>query len=254
MLKVDNLEFSFKDFQVLSGISFEAKKGEFVSILGNNGAGKSTLLKCIAKLLKPKRGVVLIDGKNVNSYSLNQLSKNVAYVPQRYTTNRITVYEAILLGRKPHFTGLIPSSEDLEKVEMALDIFDLKHLAFRYLDEISGGELQKVVIARAFVQEPKVLLLDEPINNLDLKNQIEVLRILRKLSRQEEILVVVILHDLNLAIRFSDWFIFIKDKKIFASGGKEIITADMISKVYGVDVKVEKHGDEIFVVPIVAAI
>lgn len=91
MLKVDNLEFSFKDFQVLSGISFEAKKGEFVSILGNNGAGKSTLLKCIAKLLKPKRGVVLIDGKNVNSYSLNQLSKNVAYVPQRYTTNRITV-------------------------------------------------------------------------------------------------------------------------------------------------------------------
>lgn len=254
MLKVDGLEFSFKDFQVLSGVSFEARKGEFVSILGNNGAGKSTLLKCIARLLKPKSGVVLIDGKDANSFSLHQLSKNVAYVPQRYTINRITVYEAILLGRKPHFTGLVPSSEDLEKVEMALELFELKHLAFRYLDEISGGELQKVVIARAFVQEPKVLLLDEPINNLDLKNQVEVLKILKRLSRQEGILVIVILHDLNLAIRFSDWFIFIKDRKIFASGGKEVIRADIISRVYGIDVKVEKHGEEIFVIPKVTAI
>ncbi|WPX09099.1 ABC transporter ATP-binding protein [Anaerocellum danielii] len=254
MLKVDNLEFSFKDFQVLSGICFEARRGSIVSILGNNGAGKSTLLKCIARLLKPKSGAILIDGKDANSFSLRQLSKNVAYVPQRYTANRVTVYETILLGRKPHFTGLVPSSEDLEKVEMALDLFELKHLAFRYLDEISGGELQKVVIARAFVQDPKVLLLDEPINNLDLKNQIEVLKILKMLSKQKGILVVVILHDLNLAIRFSDWFVFVKDGRIFASGSKEVITAEVISRVYGIDVKVEKHGNEIFVVPEVSAI
>lgn len=254
MLKVDGLDFSFKDFQVLSGISFEAQKGSIVTILGNNGAGKSTLLKCIAKLLKPKSGVVLIDGRSTDDFSLHQLSKNVAYVPQRYTTNRITVYEAILLGRKPHFTGLSPSLQDLEKVEIALEIFGLKHLAFRYLDEISGGELQKVVIARAYVQEPKILLLDEPINNLDLKNQVEVLRILKRLSRQDKILVVVILHDLNLAIRFSDSFIFVKDGRIFATGGKEIITADIISKVYGIDVKVERYGDEIFVIPKVTTI
>uniref|UniRef100_A0A7C5V3Y6 ABC transporter ATP-binding protein n=1 Tax=Caldicellulosiruptor owensensis TaxID=55205 RepID=A0A7C5V3Y6_9FIRM len=254
MLEVQGLSFAFKDFEVLKEIKLKVQKGQFVSILGNNGAGKSTFLKCIARILKPQSGVIMIDGKDISYYSSNDLAKVVGYVPQRYTSTRLTVFESILIGRKPHFAGITPSKEDLQIVESIIEKFGLKHLAFRYLDELSGGEMQKVVIARACAQQPKILLLDEPINNLDLKNQIEVLSILKKLSRENKILVISVLHDLNLAIKFSDYFVFIKDKCVFAAGGREIISPEIISNVYGIEVKIETSDNQLFVVPVIRMI
>lgn len=238
ILELKNIEFSYNGSPVLRGIEFDVKKGDVVSILGVNGAGKSTLLKCINGILKPQKGEIFIDHTNIKKTSRTEIAKALAYVPQRSEQSFITVFDAVLLGRKPYIKWDV-TKNDIEITERVLSALGLKKLSLRYINELSGGEFQKVVIARALVQQPKVILLDEPTNNLDPKNQFEVMDIIKEISKKRGIASVIVMHNVNLAVRLSDRFVLLKEGKVFAEGGLEIITKDNIEKVYGISVTVE---------------
>ncbi len=241
ILSVDNVEFSYKSKNILKKLKFEVNRGEVVSILGVNGAGKSTLLKCINRMLKPKKGAILVDDFNLNTLNNEEIAKKMAYVSQNTYGNFITVFDAVLLGRKPYIKWDV-SRNDLKITESVLKIMNLEEHALRYTKELSGGELQKVVIARALVQEPQILLLDEPTNNLDLKNQMEVMKIIRNISKSKNISSIVVMHDLNLTLRFSDKFIMLKDGMIYSKGNSDVINPKNILEVYNVNAYVDNYN------------
>lgn len=249
MLTVDDVEFSYPSNPVLKKIKFEVKSGDCLAIMGTNGVGKSTLLKCINKILMPQRGVITIERDEVFKLTRREVARRIGYVPQRHEGGRFTVFDAVVLGRKPHITWDI-SAEDLEIVNRIIKLMGLEPFSLRYIDELSGGELQKVVIARALAQEPRVMLLDEPTSNLDLKNQLDVLNIIKKVVKEQQIAAIVTMHDLNLAFRFANKFIFLKEGTIYAVGGLEIITPEIIEAVYAVPVAVERYHAIPVVVPL----
>ncbi|KDE55887.1 ABC transporter ATP-binding protein [Methanoculleus sp. MH98A] len=249
ILSVDGLAFDYRSTPALSDVRFALGRNEVLSILGPNGVGKTTLLKCINTILTPKNGAILIDGREVLALNRVEIAREIGYVPQRCETGRLTVFDAILLGRRPHIRWNI-SENDLKVVDAAIRRLNLEALSLRYIDEISGGELQKVSVARAFVQEPRLLLLDEPTSSLDLKNQLDILRIVREAVREQPVSAVMTMHDLNLALRYSDGFIFLKEGTIFAAGGSEVVTPAMLREVYGVHVIVERHKGIPVVIPL----
>lgn len=249
ILKADSISFSYPNKKVLESISFSIDKGDCVAILGVNGAGKSTLLKCLNRILKTDDGCIYIEKQNINNMSQIEIAKNMGYVPQRANVSRMTVFDTVLLGRKPYIKVDV-TDKDLEIVNDILKQLSLEKYSLRYLDELSGGECQKVVIARALAQQPKILLLDEPTSSLDLKNQIEVLDFIQGIAKNRGISVVVIMHDLNLALRFADKFIMMKNNRIYAVGGKEIITEKTIKDVYSVDVNIRNIDGKTVVIPL----
>ena len=250
MIRVKELNFSYRnDRVILDQVAFDAEAGQCIAVLGNNGAGKSTLIKCLNRILEPKRGIVHVNGKDLRKLKRNDIAKCMAYVSQRSTGEQFTVFDSVLLGRKPYIK-LEPGKEDLEITQSVIERMGLSGFALRYVDELSGGEMQKVMLARALVQQPGVLLLDEPTSNLDLRNQYEVLAIVREISKAENISVIIVIHDLNLALRYCDRFLFVKNSKVFAYGGKEIMTSDNISFVYDIPVMVQELKGTSFVVPI----
>ncbi|WP_347488889.1 ABC transporter ATP-binding protein [Desulfoscipio sp. XC116] len=249
MLSVQDLSFKYLSHKVLSNINFTLEKGNCMAILGVNGAGKSTLLKCLNRILKPQAGVVFVDKLNVNLLNRAELAKKIGYVSQKSQAGRSTVIDTVLLGRKPYVKWDI-TSRDLEIVDKVMDMLDLHEFALRYVNELSGGELQKVAIARALAQEPDVLLLDEPTSNLDLKNQLEVIGMIKSVVKEKQISAVVTMHDLNLAARLADKFIMMKDCRIFAAGGRETMTADNIESVYSVPVVVRQFQDKPMIIPL----
>lgn len=249
ILSVNGLKFKYPGRRVLQDIDFSVEKGDCLAILGTNGVGKSTLLKCINRILKPQSGAVYIQEDEIFKLSRNELAQKVGYVAQKHEGARLTVFDAVLLGRKPYIKW-DASPKDMEVTHRVLKLMELEDYSLRYLDELSGGELQKVVIARALAQEPNILLLDEPTSNLDLKNQVEVIAIIKKVVKEQQIAAIVTMHDINLAIRFADKFIFLKNGTIFAAGGVEIITPKNIESVYSVSVAVEKFNNIPVVLPL----
>ncbi len=241
ILSVDDVEFSYQSKSVLKNVKFKVKRGEVVSVLGVNGAGKSTLLKCINRMLKPQKGAILVDDFNLNTLNREEIAKRMAYVSQSVNGNYISVFDAVLLGRKPHIKWEV-SKKDLEITGKILRLMNLEEHALRYTKELSGGELQKVVIARALVQEPQILLLDEPTNNLDLKNQMAVMKIIKDISKSQNISSIVVMHDLNLTLRFSDKFIMLKNGKIYSEGNSDIINSKNILEVYDVNAYVDRYN------------
>ncbi|MCS7102313.1 MAG: ABC transporter ATP-binding protein [Candidatus Korarchaeum sp.] len=242
MLVVRDLRFSYGDRQALKGISLELKESEVLCLTGPNGSGKSTLLKCINRVLNPNRGEILFRGKDLGSMRRNEIAKIFSYVPQETSTsfNSVRVIEVVLMGRKPHVTWY-PSRRDLEVAWKSLRIIGLEHLAMRRFSELSGGEKQRVLLARALAQEASVLLLDEPTANLDLKHQVRVMSLLRDLTRSRGISALIAIHDLNLASMYCDRMILLKDGSQFASGHPEsVLTSENIREVYGVDVIVSR--------------
>jgi len=244
-LIIDNLEFKYKDSSILNNISLELKKGEIVAILGENGAGKSTLLKTIAKVIKPLRGTIYVDNIDIQKLNLKTFGKKVGYVNQKTNGGYLSVFDTLLLGRKIYFNNS-PTKEDLKKVESILKRLNLEKKALIPTNELSGGELQKVVIARAILQESKVLLLDEPTNNLDIKNQIEILKLIKEISENK--LTILVLHDINLALKFCNKFIFMKDGKIVLEGGKDVITPKLIKEIYDIDTEIIEYKNEKIVI------
>jgi len=235
ILNISGLSFSYKSRDVLNGLTFSVNENEILGILGPNGVGKTTLLKCINMLLHPTKGSINIEGNDITGWKVREIAKRVGYVPQRIETNRITAFDAILLGRHPHF-GATLTDIDLEKVDAAISMMDLQSLSLQFINEMSGGELQKVAIARALVQEPRVMLLDEPASNRDLHNQVEILQIMKQVTREHKMAVIMTMHDLNMALRFLDRFIFLKHGTIYSCGSRDDITREMIEEVYNIPV------------------
>jgi iron complex transport system ATP-binding protein len=233
-VRVENLYFAYRTAAVLENIAFHAGTGQLVAILGLNGSGKTTLLKAINRILKPDKGCVLIDDIAVTHMSRREIARRVGYMPQTQEGVNYTVFEAVLLGRKARIMGE-PGSEDLRKVEEVLRKIRIEHLALRLTHELSGGELQKVILGRALAQEPRVLLLDEPISHLDPANQIEVMSLLHEVTRGMGMTSLLVTHDLNSALRFADRFILLKDGRVLAEGGKEVLTPESIKAMYGID-------------------
>ncbi len=249
ILSVQHIQFNYPARQVLKDINFIIHPGEFVAVLGTNGTGKTTLLKCINRILKPTAGNVFLDEESITQLSNNALAQRLGYVEQQRSGSRIMVFNAVLLGRKPYIQW-DASKKDMLIASQALERLGLSDYSLRYLDELSGGELQKVVIARALAQEPDILLMDEPTSSLDLKNQLEVLEIIREITNDQNISAVVTMHDINLALRYADRFILLKDKQIYAAGGQEIMTAENIESIYSVPVTISSYNGHVFVVPL----
>ena len=247
MIEVKNLSFAYGKREVLRDVSFKAESGEIVGILGNNGAGKSTLVTCLNRIRKPKSGRIIINGADSETLSKRDLAQYISYVAQKNEQTQTTVFDSVLLGRKPYIKWSI-SQEDIAICDEIIERVGLSEMKLRALDELSGGELQKVMLARALVQQPRVMLLDEPTSNLDPKNQYEMMKLVRQVADEKNITVLVVIHDLSLAMRFCDKFLLMKDGKVFTYGDKSVLTDENIYPVYGMHAYIEKlHGVDIVI-------
>ena len=251
-LRIDNLAFSYKTRTVFNDISMEVHSGQLLNLVGPNGAGKTTLLKCVNRLLKASTGTITVNGRDIKSLSRLELARCVAYVPQAALSQfPITVFDAVLLGRKPYLNWT-PRQEDLDMVMEVLAQLELVEMAMRDINQLSGGERQKVVIAKAIVQEPQILLVDEPTTYLDLKYQLRIMHLIRELVDEKKICAVMTTHDLNLALQFSDRLVILKDGTIVADGGTNVLTEEVILQVYGVEARLHRDKEKPFMIPLKA--
>ena len=238
-VRIDGLEFGYRSFPILKGITLNLDRPELISIIGPNGVGKSTLIHCINKILKPKDGMVFINEYDVNEVDVKELAKVMGYVP--YTTVNtfpISVIDAVMMGRHPH-SKMGSTEEDFRISYEMLEKLGVEDFAMRSLNELSAGQLQKVILAKGLAQKPRVLLLDEPTSNLDVKHQIGVTKLLKQVADEEKMTVVMICHDLNIAAKYSDRVVIMSEGKIFAFGtAEEVITKDNICHVYDIDCEV----------------
>ena len=226
MISVENISFSYGQKRILEDITFSAGSGEIVGILGNNGAGKSTLITCINRIREPSSGEVLINGQALSGMKGRDIARLIAYVSQRSEAEALS---------------------DIDACRAVIHKLGLEHLQLRNMDELSGGEQQKVMIARALVQEPSVLLLDEPTSSLDPRNQIETMSLIRKAAKEDGITVLIVLHDLNLALRFCDRLFFMKDGRGIRYCRADEVDGGAIRESYGVDADIATINGERFV-------
>lgn len=244
VFRVIDVSCSYGSHNVLDGITFTVERGAFAGILGPNGSGKTTLLRCLSRVLKPRRGTVLLEDRDLYRESPRRVALKMAVVPQENATVfSFTVGEVVLMGRTPHLKMFQREGEaDLAAAARAMELTGISHLADRPVTALSGGEYQRVVIARALAQEPEVILLDEPTSHLDINHQLELLELLKVLSRREKLTVVCVFHDLNLAAQYCDRLILMKEGRIFALGRpEEVLTPQNIRSVFGASVAVRRH-------------
>jgi iron complex transport system ATP-binding protein len=249
-LEITHLTFGYSSKPVLENINMQAIPGEITAIIGPNAAGKTTLLKCIAGILKPE-GSILLDGKEIGKFKKEEITRYVSYLPQENPARAIlTVFEAVLLGRM-HSLSWRVSDNDLRSTLEVLEHMGISELASRFLNELSAGQRQMVSIAQSLVRQPKILLLDEPTNNLDLQHQLEFLDLIRNLTSDMRITILIALHDLNLAARYADEVIVLNSGKIYASGKPEsVLTEEMIRSVYRVNARVNVDDGILQITPI----
>ena len=250
-LRVNKIEFAYDSTPVLENISMELDRSEILGIVGPNGTGKSTLIRCIDRILKPQQGTILLDENDITTMNRMEIARKMGYVPQ--STTRVfpaSVIDTVLMGRRPHL-GWKSSEEDMDKVLEILELLGIVEFAMRDFNEISGGQQQKVLIARALAQEADVLLLDEPTSNLDIRHQLEVMEIMTNVVRKNGISAVMAIHDLNLASRYTDRILMMNGGRIFAAGEPaSVLTIENIKRVYGVEVLVKSDGERPYIIPV----
>lgn len=240
LLKTINLSVGYQKKPVVEHIDLNIYPGQMVALLGANGAGKSTLLKTVANLLKPIQGEIYIKGKPLGSISAQSLSKILAVVlTERLNVGFLTAFEVVAMGRYPHtgFLGKL-SDNDKEKVWKCLKTVNAESLSGRYLNELSDGEKQKVLLARALAQEPELIILDEPTSHLDIRHKMEIMNILKQLSREQGIAVLFSLHETDLALKNCDIAVLIKKDRVVYNGAPEAMeTKNVIADLYGIEQK-----------------
>jgi len=249
-IEIKGLSFGYGSHKILDGINLAVDDSEIVSLVGPNGSGKTTLIKCIDRILKPI-GSILLGGKEIERMSQQEIARSIGYVPQSSSTPlATTVFDTVLMGRRPHISWRV-SDFDLDKVAEVLELLHLDDLSMRDFAQLSGGQKQKVLIARALAQEPAILLLDEPTSNLDMKHQLEVMEIIRDLVKEKRISAVMAIHDLNLAARFSNRVAMLFKGRIHDMGSPDsLINAENIRRVFEVEAMVIEVMGRPCIVPI----
>jgi len=249
VIRVEELDFAYNSKPVLRHVSLDVPTGCLAAIVGPNGSGKTTLLKCMARILTPANGIVELEGRPAASLRPREMARRLAYMPQRLDTAfPMTVFDLVLTGRRPHISWR-PSRRDLDVTWRVMDMVGVTDLAARYIDERAGGETQKVFLARAFAQETKVLLLDEPTSNLDVYHQLEIMEILSDAAHGQGKTVILALHDLNLAGRYADRLVLMRRGAIVANGSpSEVLTPHHVRAVYGVHAAVHLDKDGLHVI------
>lgn len=242
ILEINNLDFSYNEKSVLKDISLSISKGEFLSIIGPNGSGKSTILKLITKLNTPNRGEIFLNNVNIKDINQRDLAKSISLVPQNtYIEYEFSVKELVTMGRFPYKKRFErDSKDDYAIVNKAMERTNTKYLEDRLITEISGGETQRVTIARALAQETDIILLDEPTSFLDINHQIEILNLLRDLNKEEKKTIILVIHDINLAARYSDRIMILKEGQVMDVGRPEdVINKENILKAYNLKAEIE---------------
>jgi iron complex transport system ATP-binding protein len=244
MLEIQNLTLAYGHTTVLHDLSFSVEKGEMLGLIGPNGSGKSTLIKAISNVISPKSGNVLLKGMNITKIHRSELAKLMGVVPQTpILPSSFTAFEIVLMGRNPHMSLLSYENEkDLEITYQAMERTSTLHFAERRIGELSGGEIQRIIISRVLAQQPETILLDEPTANLDISHQLDVLDLIKSLCTRNNLTVVITVHDLNLAAQYCDRLALIKNGKLHAIGTpQEVITPENIKDVYGAEDCVYTH-------------
>ena len=249
MLEIKDLSFGYspKSGMVLKNVSLCLDKGEIGVVLGRNGSGKTTLFKNILGLVKPKTGTIFFNGKNLLGAGRRERARYMAYVPQRAEFGSLSVFDTVLLGRMPYF-GFRAGKKDDEQTLEILQEMGMESLMSRNVEELSGGERQKTAIARALVQEPELLIFDEPTGNLDIANEQLILKEALRVAREKKIGILISLHDLNQALTVGDRFFLLKDGSLLYSGDRGIMTEDKIEEVFGSKVTKIEHEGRMFII------
>ncbi len=255
VLEANRIVYSYTRKPVVNDVSLEVKKGEFMSILGPNGSGKSTLLKTLSHIYIPDSGEIVLMGKPLDTYKRKEIAQRIAMVPQDTSLDfEFTVEEVVLMGRHP-FLGRFGKEDvlDMDLAYEAMERTNTLHIKDSLITEISGGERQRVFIAKALAQNTSIMLLDEPTSHLDINHQIEILELLKRLNSEKELAIVLVIHDINLAARYSDRILLMKDGEIVDQGSPEtVITPESIENTYGMKVVVEtnRYTGHVTVTPI----
>jgi len=254
-LEARDLTSGYKDEEIIKDISLKVKPREILGILGPNGSGKTTLLRTLSRVLKPKKGLVLLDGKDIYNLTQRDVAKSLGFLPQiQNITFGFKAFEIVLMGRNPYLKGFQwESDRDFKVVKEAMMATNTWHLAERDINELSGGERQRVFLARALAQEPDILLLDEPTAHLDLSHQLEIMDLVKSLCKERGLAVISVFHDFNLAARYCDNIILMKDGRIYSYGKVDkVLNEKNIREVFKVEVLVKTHPitNTLYVIPI----
>lgn len=244
MVEVKNLFKKYNNKTVVEDVSIEIMKGKITSFIGPNGAGKSTVLSMISRLITRDSGEVLIEGKDMGKFNSNELAKKIAILKQANHINiRLTIRELVAFGRFPYSQGKL-TKEDWKYVDEAIEYMELADMQDKFLDQLSGGQQQRAFIAMVIAQNTEYVLLDEPLNNLDMKHSVQIMKVLRRLADELGKTVVIVIHDINFASCYSDYIVALKDGKVVHNGPTEqVINSNVLKEIYDMDIEIQSIND-----------